>query len=223
VSSFSLSQYSYFLLGENNMVIIGISGKRGAGKDLFATILAYRGFKNYPFAGALKERVRQDFNLKKEETDGKFKESPTRFVRYNYKQDNGLEVVEGYWTPREIMIAYGQFYRQFDNLFWVKKVFDTLKALPEQSLITISDVRFKNEADYIKEKGGILVRLERDPKLNIYGPNQINDPSETELDDYNGFDFVIPKEHNENPQDLEKAADKLMVALKPRLQSAKSL
>lgn len=206
------------------MFILGISGKRGAGKDLLATILGYRGFKNYPFAGALKEKVRQELNLTKEQTDGKLKEEPTKLLRVvPITPINGVETVEAsYWTPRQMMIEYGKFYRQFDNLFWVKKVFASLKALPDNTLITISDVRFKNEADYIKEQGGYLIRLQRNPKLNIYGAD-LTDESETQLDEYQGFDYVVPQEHNENPQDLEKVADKLTDILKKKINVAKTL
>jgi hypothetical protein len=54
----------------------------------------------------------------------------------------------------------------------------------------IDDVRFKNEADIIKEKGGILIRLEGDPKgiraKDLRDPNHI---SEIALDDYDKFDI----------------------------------
>lgn len=204
------------------MFILGISGKRGAGKDLLANILHYRGFRNYPFAGVLKDKVRQELQLTKEQTDGKLKESPTKFLRRNYTNENGLEVAQSVWTPREIMIEYGKFYRGFDPLFWVKKVFESLKVLPDTSLITISDVRFKNEADYIKEQGGKLIRLERDPKLNIY-KTELNDPSETELDSYQGFDYIVPAENNQNPQDLERVADKITQIFKKETNAAKTL
>lgn len=206
------------------MFILGISGKRGAGKDLLANILHYRGFRNFAFAGVLKDKVRQELNLTKEQTDGKLKETATKFTRKIVVGDfHGQPIEEANnWTPREIMIEYGKFYRQFDQLFWVKKVFESLKVLPDTSLITISDVRFKNEADYIKEQGGKLIRLERDPKLNIY-KTELTDLSETELDNYSGFDFVVPQEHNQNPQDLEKIADKITFIYKKESNAAKTL
>lgn len=203
------------------MFILGISGKRGAGKDLLANILHYRGFRNFPFAGALKEKVRQDFQLTKEQTDGKLKEVPTKLVRMPNSPES-TDPNHGFWTPRQIMIEYGQFFRQFDKDFWVRKVFESLKAQPDNSLITISDVRFKNEANYIKEQGGFLIRLERNPKLNMYG-EPIDDISEKDLDNYDGFDYIVPQEHNETPQDLERVADKLLEVLKKKVNVAKVL
>lgn len=50
----------------------------------------------------------------------------------------------------------------------------------------ISDVRFKNEAKAIKDKGGILIRVDR-PGFEETGQHL----SETALDDYDGFDHII--------------------------------
>ncbi len=71
----------------------------------------------------------------------------------------------GAWTPRDIMIQYGQFFRRFDKDYWVKKTFDKIQQIRTfqnygaDVRISISDVRFRNEADYIKQQGGLLVRL----------------------------------------------------------------
>lgn len=193
-------------------IVVGISGKRGAGKDLLGKYLGYHKFKTMPFAGELKDRVRRDFGLSKEQTDGSAKEQPTKLLREIISPES-TDPRSEYWTPRQIMIAYGQFFRQFDNLYWVKKVFDKIKAGAPNELIAITDVRFKNEADYVKQQGGFLVRLERRPELNIY-KGVINDPSETELDDYTGFDLKLEQHENETPQDLEKFAYKIVEHLR---------
>lgn len=187
------------------MIILGLSGKRGTGKDTLADILVKKyGFIKLPFAEALKEGVRRDFNLTRDHTDGALKEVE-------------LEEYMGY-TPRSIMIDYGQFFRGFDSDFWVKKVFDKIKFVQQQCdmvawenplRVVISDVRFTNEADYIKENGGLLARLERKSELNIY-KTEITDASETDLDDYSRFDFTITKDFNLTPKSLEKFADNIM-------------
>ena len=48
----------------------------------------------------------------------------------------------------------------------------------------ITDVRFKNEANEIKKRGGILIRLNR-------GKCDCDHPSETDLDEYPHFDIHI--------------------------------
>jgi len=51
----------------------------------------------------------------------------------------------------------------------------------------ITDVRFPNEADTIKEKGGKVIRIERGPR----NTNANEHPSETGLDTYENFDEII--------------------------------
>ena len=70
----------------------------------------------------------------------------------------------------------------------------------EQSKWIITDVRFPNEAQAIKDRGGIVIRVKRPldrlgnsklPKLKHTSVTQ--HPSETALDDYD-FDYVIENE-----------------------------
>jgi hypothetical protein len=62
----------------------------------------------------------------------------------------------------------------------------------------ITDCRFPNEADSIKERNGIIIRVERG---NIKSSNH---PSETGLDDYKDFDYVI-----QNNGTIEELIDKV--------------
>lgn len=195
------------------MILIGISGKKGSGKDLLASFLKSKyGFVNIPFAQELKAAVRKDFNLTLEHTDGSLKESRTQYQNGTLIQGS---LVPRYWTPREIMIAYGQFFRQFDKDYWVKKTFDKIQAIKmfqlygNKAKVSISDVRFRNEADYIKNQGGYLIRLERKPELNIY-KEQSTDLSETDLDKYQDFDRIVTEDLNIIPDDLRVAADNIM-------------
>ena len=197
------------------MILIGISGKKGVGKDLLASFLKQKyGFMNIPFAQELKAAVRKDFNLTTDHTDGWLKETPTQYFRELISKES-TDTRSEYWTPREIMIAYGQFFRQFDPLWWVKKTFDQIQQVKmfqtygADMRVSISDVRFKNEANYIKEEGGYLVRLERRADLNIY--KEIGtDLSETDLDDYKWFDRIVTEDLNVVPDDLRVAADNIM-------------
>ena len=71
----------------------------------------------------------------------------------------------------------------------------------------ITDVRFPNEAKIIKDKGGIVIRVNRPlerlgnsklPKLKHTSISQ--HPSETALDNYKNFDHII--ENNGSIEDL---------------------
>jgi hypothetical protein len=194
------------------MVIVGISGKKGVGKDLLGSYLAPYGFMRTPFAETLKSRVRRDFNLTLDHTDGALKEKPTAYVN-DWSPVNGKPT--DYWTPRQIMIAYGQFFRQFDPNYWINKTFEAIASSTEwlrADKFVITDVRFKNESNYIKERGGFLVRLERHPELNIY-KDACMDVSETDLDDYDGFDMRLTADHNVTKKDLEQFAADIVARL----------
>jgi hypothetical protein len=201
------------------MILIGISGKKGSGKDLLATILARKyAFRNAPFAAQLKAGVRRDFGLSLDHTDGSKKEENTRFIRSIKPPDAGPgdTCVVKLWTPRDIMIAYGQFFRQFNPLWWVEENFKAIlnanfvdDACGREGRYTISDVRFKNEKDFIRREGGFLVRLNRRQDLNVY-QTPSSDISETELDGQKDWDFELPEDRNITPEDLEEAADEIM-------------
>jgi hypothetical protein len=66
---------------------------------------------------------------------------------------------------------------------WVNSTFADWK--PHCSWV-ITDTRFPNEADAIKKRGGIVIRVER-PSVGVKSTH----PSETGLDDYKNFDAVI--------------------------------
>jgi len=177
-------------------LIIGISGKRGTGKSLLCNpYLKARGFQIFSFADPLKEDVRRAYGITRDHTDGKLKELACPKL--------------GGKTPREAMIAEGELRRKFseNGTYWITRLYEKIKNLHQDSLVAISDVRFKNEASYIRHFGGYIVRLERDPKLNIY-KEPMSDTSEIELDDY-PFDKVLKADKNVTPQDLEKFAEEL--------------
>jgi hypothetical protein len=48
--------------------------------------------------------------------------------------------------------------RRFDENFWIHKAQNSMKGGP----CVFTDVRFANEADFIRESGGIIVRVLRE-------------------------------------------------------------
>lgn len=72
---------------------------------------------------------------------------------------------------------------------WVLSLFGTYNE--DKDFWIVTDVRFKNEANIIKEKGGIVIRLNGDPLNCRVGDNRnMSHQSEIDLDDYEGFDYV---------------------------------
>lgn len=180
-------------------VILGISGKRGSGKSLLAKFLTEIGWREVSFAAALKRRVREDFALTMEQTDGSEKEKATNYLRFHRTPTGERDYM--HWTPRKIMIEYGQFFRSVDPDFWVKQAWRQIEQIPKDTPIVIPDVRFLNEVQFLKDRGAMIIRLERDQNLNIY-KGYLNDASECELDNYKGFSMIVPAEENRVPEDL---------------------
>lgn len=79
-----------------------------------------------------------------------------------------------------------EYRRAQDPNYWVKKFVSQVKDFP--GVVIAQDVRFTNEAQTIKELGGLLTNVTR---LNVDGTpfrdpsRDANHPSETQLDDYN--------------------------------------
>lgn len=72
---------------------------------------------------------------------------------------------------------------------WILSLFGTYGE--NESFWIVTDVRFKNEAKAIKERGGIIIRLNGDPLNSKFGDDRnMQHQSEIDLDDYDGFDYV---------------------------------
>jgi hypothetical protein len=95
-------------------------------------------------------------------------------------------------TYGEMLQKIGTDYmQQFDKLVWVKALFSEYEK-DSKEIWVIPDLRFKHEADFLKEKGAILIRVNGDPigeRKN--SKRNLNHISETDLDDYKYFDFII--------------------------------
>lgn len=206
------------LLKNKGIVLIGISGKKGSGKDLFYSHVKAMSpqARRVAFADYLKHITRQQFGLSVEQTDGELKEKPTQYVRSSVKDRGKEDGKPEFFTPRQIMIDLGQFYRSIDPMFWVKNAFAIIEGLPTGTIAVITDVRFPNEADFIKDHGGFMVRLQRSNKLRegVYpGCSDDTSISEVALDHYEKFDYIVPAEKNENPQQLQQQVEKIVYGI----------
>lgn len=176
-------------------MLILISGKARAGKDTFAAMLAEELFKKtgqvyvlMAYANELKNRVQKDFDMSYEQLWGTEKEScDGRYIKSS-KYKNGCDSsVDIYWTAREVMQAYGEFFRDIDNNFWVKTLFSIIEEKEYKNVI-ITDVRYPNEVDPALERGGYHVRVDRALESKIHGKQH---SSETSLDEDYAVDFRV--------------------------------
>jgi len=192
-------------------MLIGISGYAGSGKDLAANIIRYltdgcddyMSFDDYMHQLFMPkfEVVRFADNLKKcasiilgcslsELEDRRYKES-------NLGQE---------WSnnsPRTLLQKLGaDFGRNMIHPdIWVNSTIATY--IPEKDWI-VPDVRFENEADAIKNKGGVLIRLNR-----ITNADSTVHESESALDNYFKFDYII--DNNGSIDELIKVIKDILI------------
>lgn len=138
-------------------MIIGLLGFISSGKGTAGEILSEIGFVQLSFAGSLKDSVSSIFGWPRELLEGDTDES--REFR---------ETVDPFWsikfgkdiTPRYILQIFGtEVCRNnlLDNI-WV----DSLeRKINQYKNVVITDVRFDNEINFIKNLGGILIQVDR--------------------------------------------------------------
>ena len=84
---------------------------------------------------------------------------------------------------RPLVQAWGTEWRR--NLcaedYWLRRMSERIAAAPEDSIVIITDVRFENEADYIRGRGGVVVALDVDNSFKRDDPVDQH-PSETGSD-----------------------------------------
>lgn len=187
-------------------MIIGVSGKARSGKDTFAEMLARelqeqtgQSYVLMAYAHELKLKVQKDFDLSYEQLWGDEKErydlrySKDRgvlpFCAGSRSDGKGLEALEErkHWTAREIMQAYGQFFRTINYDFWVDYLFNVIEEKEYKNVI-ITDLRHVNEVDAVVDKGGFHIRVEREEDEATHNKQHI---SETALDDGHRIDFTV--------------------------------
>jgi hypothetical protein len=154
-------------------LIIGISGKAQHGKDTTCEFIreilesgpAYLHVVRVSFADELKDECRREHGW------------------------NGVKDEAG----RSLLQRVGVERRAEDVNYWVNKAF--ARMTDKNAVYVVPDCRFRNEADAIKARGGVVWRIVRStddgvPFDNGLTPEQKAHSSETDLDGYD-FDTVI--------------------------------
>jgi hypothetical protein len=176
-------------------LIIGVTGRKRAGKDSVAARLVERhGFVRYAFADSVR-RVALAID-------------PIVDVDHWMDEEYRLSVIvaERGWERtkdeipevRRLLQTIGtDAIRALDPDFWVRATMRQVYA--EARPVVITDVRFPNEAEAVKRAGGVLVRVVR--------PGQTDDDqhaSETAMD---GQPVAYLISNEGTPDDLNRATD----------------
>lgn len=159
---------------------IGLSGRAGCGKSTIADyLIQHYGFRRYAFATKLKEICNEMF-----------------------PEILALPKVKHRWLLQKVGTDW---FRSVDSDVWVKYL---IRNVSGENII-VDDMRFKNEADALREAGFLVVRVERDAELRGAWGYNVEDVhiSETALDNYD-FDYTL---FNDGPYPFVDAAEKLYV------------
>lgn len=189
-------------------IIIGLVAPKRSGKDTAANYLCSSyGFKKYNFADPLKKGIAEIFGLSHEQLNGNNKEVVDPFWGVTPRelfQKIGTELFQ-FELPK-VVNEFKDFERTFwvkcfekwyvnkkdeyvrSKLFWSDAAFkNILMDLPSNIFdtskpnfrVVVSDVRFKHEADKLKEMGAVLIKIRRNVEENDYSVHS----SETGTDD----------------------------------------
>jgi len=162
-------------------MIIGLISYKRSGKDTFADhIVKNYGYTKYSYAGPLKKACEVMFCLSEEQLDGNLKEvidprfgiSPRQMFQFV-----GTEVM------RELFPTISENYTVKES-FWIHRFKIWYKDSNVKNLV-VSDVRFPDEAQTIKDMGGILIKI-NNPHIN----NSDNHQSEKNIDELQ-YDHLI--------------------------------
>lgn len=134
-------------------MLVGLAGYAGSGKSTLA-----KGLQNYQrlsFAAALKDQV--TLMLSAIGIDVNFNDS---------------EQKEKY---RDLLVFWGAFKRREDPDYWIKQLYMRNASVFAQDghRVVIDDVRYPNEARWIKGKGGNVIFIER-PGINAANKEEWN-------------------------------------------------
>jgi len=138
------------------MRIIGLTGKARSGKDTVAGMIEGLSFtkdftcvQTYALAWPLKKAASIAFGIPFE----------------NFNHADKKEIPDEYWgiSPREIAQKFGTecMRNVFDEDFWLKRMEMELTKCSDDVIFVITDIRFENEADWVREHGGEIWHISR--------------------------------------------------------------
>lgn len=127
------------------MILVGIAGPKRSGKDTAARYLVdHHGFMTTSFAAPLRSFCCDVYGIDFDELDAT-KESAPRWLAT---------------SPREFMQRCGTEFARWmiDPDLWVKSAMRRVQRCPDANWV-LPDVRFANEAEAIRDHGGIVLRM----------------------------------------------------------------
>ena len=143
-------------------MLIGVTGFIGSGKDTVANMFVERGCAHDSFASPLKDVCSSIFGWDRSMLEGdtvesrEYRETPDMFWTKKLGVPN--------FTPRLALQLIGTevLRNTFDQDIWLNSLeYRIRKQTKNVSCTVISDARFRNELDLIKNMGGVIIWVQR--------------------------------------------------------------
>ena len=153
--------------------IIGIAGYARTGKDTFGSIL-------------IKELNEIGLSAKKLSLAFELKSDLDNFLQQKFGISAFTEDTKEKSFIRPLLICYGtDLMRKKDSEYWIKKLQKTVDLNTNSGIISVvCDIRFLNEAVWLRKSGGVLAHLKR-PGIYAADKNENeNDHSLREVSDF---------------------------------------
>ena len=188
---------------EQNVTVVGLSGKIGSGKTCAAETIQ----KSFPntvvrnFADRLKEEVAMHLEID---------------LALCYSHDGKNMRLDAYgMTLGEFLQQWGTRLRDIHPEIWVLAVQSFIDACvkkkaskDEKLIVCIGDCRFPNECMWVNSVGGIVIRLNGDPGgERARSKRDMSHISETALDAYQGFDLIVDTNRCDKKETAQRILD----------------
>jgi hypothetical protein len=182
--------------------LIGLTGKKGSGKDTIANKLKEYGYIQYAFADPLKRGIQHLFDLSDEQLYG-VESKETIDPRWGVKprqlfQIIGTEIFQN-TIHQHLKLNVGP-KNHWTFLFeeWYRK---KIQENPHVKIV-VSDIRFPHELECVKALGGQIIKIIRSNNMNnnINNINVDTHSSEILIDQMDNVDYII--ENNGTIDDL---------------------
>jgi hypothetical protein len=153
--------------------LIGLTGFARTGKDTFQSR-----------SSTLLKKMNANFICHRFAFADALKQECDSFLLKNMGISSFTEYTPDKEIIRPFLVTYGtHLRRKMDPNCWIKKIDPLIKKITSdescQNFIFITDVRFKNEAEWIKSLGGYLINIHREG----FGPANIEEKDQSKLID----------------------------------------
>ena len=135
--------------------LLGITGKAGSGKSTAAQVLIDAGWVRIKFADPLKDMLRA-IGLTEDQIEGHLKEVPCDLLQGKTPR----------WAMQTLGTEWGR--NSIGERFWLDIARRKIALAMAAGLsVVVDDVRFENEAQVIRELGGLVLGISRN--VNVSG------------------------------------------------------